>query len=106
METSTKAVLFVSDTALTNVFDNIKADAVIMPVGCYKPDEYQRLHCSPIQGFEMFNPMMYGDTLPNEISYKVLTVVIIATALVSLLAGVVPAVKACLMRPSHILRSQ
>ncbi len=61
---------------------------------------------SRVQGFDMFNAMMYGDTLPNEISYKVLTAVIIATALVSLLAGIVPAVKACLMRPSQILRSQ
>jgi ABC-type lipoprotein release transport system permease subunit len=61
---------------------------------------------SRVQGYEMFNPMMYGDKLPNEISFKVLTVVIIATAIVSLLAGVVPAVKACLMRPSQILRSQ
>jgi ABC-type lipoprotein release transport system permease subunit len=61
---------------------------------------------SRMQGFDMFNAMMYGDTLPNEISYTVLTVVIIATALVSLLAGIVPAVKACLMRPSQILRSQ
>jgi lipoprotein-releasing system permease protein len=61
---------------------------------------------SKMQGFEMFNAKMYGDTLPNEISYTVLTVVIIATVFVSLLAGIVPAVKACLLRPSQILRSQ
>jgi len=57
MESKNKAVLFVGDTALTDSFDNIKSDAVIMPVGCYKPDEFQGMHCSPKQGFEMFKRM-------------------------------------------------
>ena len=30
------------------------ADIAIMPVGCYKPDEYQEMHCSPEQSFKMF----------------------------------------------------
>lgn len=57
MEGKTKVILFVGDTALTDAFDNITADAVIMPVGCYKPDEFQRLHCTPTQSFEMFKKM-------------------------------------------------
>lgn len=58
------------------------------------------------QGYEMFNPMFYGETLPNEISFEALSFVLIATALISLLAGIVPATKACLLRPSAILRSE
>ncbi len=61
---------------------------------------------SRVQGFDMFNTAIYGDTLPNQISYEVLTMVLIATAMVSLFAGIVPAVKACMMRPSQILRSE
>lgn len=61
---------------------------------------------SRIQGHEMFNPLFFGDTLPSELSYEALTFVIIATALISLFAGLVPAIKASLMNPSTILRSE
>jgi lipoprotein-releasing system permease protein len=61
---------------------------------------------SRYQGYEMFNPVFYGDTLPNEISVQALGFVVLATALISLLAGLVPAVKASLLRPSAILRSE
>ncbi len=61
---------------------------------------------SRIQGFEMFNPAFFGDTLPNEVSIEALGFVLTATALISLIAGVVPAVKASLLRPSAILRSE
>lgn len=61
---------------------------------------------SRIQGYELFNPVFYGNTLPNEISIEALGAVVIATALISLLAGIVPAVKASLLRPSTILRSE
>ena len=64
MESKTKSVLFISDTALTDTFDNIKTDAVIMPVGCYKPDEFQKLHCSPTQAFEMFKKMKSNNMIP------------------------------------------
>lgn len=59
-----------------------------------------------MQGHELFNPLFYGDTLPNQISGEVLLFVIIATSLISLLAGIVPAIKACMLRPSTILRSE
>lgn len=61
---------------------------------------------SAIQGYNAFNPVFYGETLPNEVSFDALLFVIAATAGISLLAGIVPAVKACLMRPSMILRSE
>lgn len=52
-----KSVLFAGDTADTAVYKGIKADAAIMPVGCYKPDEFQKMHCSPEQSFYMFKMM-------------------------------------------------
>lgn len=59
-----------------------------------------------LQGYDLFNPVFYGTTLPNKISLEALGSVVIATALISLLAGIVPAVKASLLRPSTILRSE
>lgn len=59
-----------------------------------------------LQGHEMFNPVFYGETLPSEVSYEALTFVIIATTLISLLAGIIPAVKASLLKPSAILKAE
>ncbi|MGA8165055.1 MAG: FtsX-like permease family protein [Waddliaceae bacterium] len=61
---------------------------------------------SRIQGFDAFNPVFFGETMPNEVSFQALACVLLATSLVSLIAGIVPAVKACLIRPSAILRSE
>jgi lipoprotein-releasing system permease protein len=60
---------------------------------------------SLFQGYDMFNTAFYGETLPHELSYEALTFVLIATVIISLLAGIVPAIKACLLKPSSILRS-
>lgn len=54
IERSFKKVFFAGDTAYTDLYDNIMADVAIMPVGCYKPDEFQEMHCSPQQSFKMF----------------------------------------------------
>jgi lipoprotein-releasing system permease protein len=59
-----------------------------------------------LQGHDVFNAMYYGKTLPNELSYEALGFVLVATVLVSLLAGVIPAIKASLLKPSTILRSE
>lgn len=59
-----------------------------------------------LQGHEMFNPVFYGNTLPNEISTEALLFVIIATTVTSLIAGIVPAIKASMLKPSAILRSE
>lgn len=60
---------------------------------------------SKLQGHEMFNANLYGQILPHELSLEALSFVLICTVCLSLLAGIVPAIKACLLRPSHILRS-
>ncbi len=59
-----------------------------------------------IQGHDLFNPLFYGSVLPSEVSMDSLLLVIAATACISLLAGVVPAIKASMLRPSAILRSE
>ena len=61
---------------------------------------------SRLQGHEMFNPMYYGETLPTELSLQTLVAVIVATTCISCLAGLIPALKASLLRPSAILRSE
>jgi lipoprotein-releasing system permease protein len=59
-----------------------------------------------VQGFQVFNSMFYGDALPNQLNTEALGFVLVVTVLISLISGVVPAVKASLMRPSAILRSE
>lgn len=63
-----KRVLFAGDTAYTDVYKGIKADAAVMPVGCYKPDEFKKMHCSPVQSFKMFKMMDARIMIP--IHYK------------------------------------
>ena len=58
------------------------------------------------QGFELFNPVYYGEILPNEVSFEVLASVLGATCLISLISGLVPAIKACMLKPSEVLRSE
>ncbi len=58
-----------------------------------------------LQGHEMFNPAFYGEILPNEVSGNALGFVIIITVIMSCIAGIVPAIKACRIRPGDILRS-
>lgn len=60
---------------------------------------------SRMQGHEMFSATLYGNSLPSELSYEALFFVLMATLLLSLLAGIVPAVKACLIRPSAALKT-
>ena len=60
---------------------------------------------SRLQGHDMFNTNLYGQVVPNELSMEALSFVLMATVCISLLAGVIPAIKACLLRPSQILRS-
>lgn len=59
-----------------------------------------------IQGYEMFNPIFYGNALPNEISVEALIFVIMTTSAVSLIAGIVPAIKAALLKPAAILKAE
>lgn len=59
-----------------------------------------------MQGHEAFQAAFYGSALPNELSVGALSFVLIATIVISLLAGIAPAIKAVLVRPSEILRAE
>lgn len=59
---------------------------------------------STIQGHNAFNATFFGDTLPSELSQQALGLVLIATSIISLVAGLIPALKASVMKPSDILR--
>jgi lipoprotein-releasing system permease protein len=61
---------------------------------------------SAIQGHAAFNEAFFGKTLPNTLSYDSLLFVFIVTPILSLLAGLIPALKACRICPSQILRSE
>jgi lipoprotein-releasing system permease protein len=61
---------------------------------------------SSLQGYDAFNTVFYGGALPNEMSSGALTMVWIATTFISLLAGLVPAIKASLLKPTSILRAE
>lgn len=60
-----------------------------------------------LQGREAFQTAFYGSSgLPNDISLPILFFVLIATLCISLLAGLVPAIKAARIKPAVILRSE
>jgi len=59
-----------------------------------------------LQGHEAFNAVFFGKSLPDQLSERSLTFILIATPIISLLAGLVPALKACKVHPSKILRSE
>ncbi|MFA6915902.1 MAG: FtsX-like permease family protein [Parachlamydiales bacterium] len=61
---------------------------------------------SAVQGHELLNPIFYGDQLPTHVSNDALFFVLVATAAVSTVAGIVPAIKACIMQPSQLLRTE
>lgn len=61
---------------------------------------------SALQGHEAFNPDIYGNHLPNELSRRVLITMAIATPIVSLIAASFPAIKAARLNPSDILRNE
>lgn len=58
-----------------------------------------------LQGHEAFNALFFGKSLPKELSVSALTFVLIATPLLAFLAGLIPAIKACSLKPSEILKS-
>ncbi len=61
---------------------------------------------SIISGQTLINPALYyTKTLAPTLSPSALAFVFIATLAISLLAGIVPAIKACSLRPSNILKT-
>ena len=61
---------------------------------------------SNLQGRAAFNPLFFGQSLPNQLSGEAFLFVLIATPLLSLAAGLIPALKASRIHPSSILRSE
>jgi lipoprotein-releasing system permease protein len=60
---------------------------------------------STIQGHQAFNVAFFGNSLPNSLSSEALLFILIATPIISLFAGLIPAYKASKLNPSQILRS-
>lgn len=61
---------------------------------------------STLQGHTAFQPAFFGQTLPSQISPEALLFVFIATPLLSLMAGLLPALRACRIKPSSALRQE
>lgn len=61
---------------------------------------------SYVQGRKAFNPAFFGQSLPNNMSLEALLFVLIITPLISLIAGLIPAIKASRIRPSLTLRAE
>ncbi len=61
---------------------------------------------SLVQGRSAFHPSFFGQNLPNEFSMTALFFVLMITPVLSLIAGLIPAIKASRIRPSAILRSE
>ena len=60
---------------------------------------------SMLQGHDAFHQSFYGTSLPGTLSSHALLFICISTPILSLLAGLIPALKACRLHPSSILRS-
>ncbi len=61
---------------------------------------------SALQGHAAFNPAFFGQTLPNQLSTDAILFVLFVTPILSLAAGLIPALKASRIRPSTVLRSE
>ncbi len=61
---------------------------------------------SAIQGHQAFNPAFFGQKLPNQLSGGALFFVLILTPILSLAAGLIPALKATRIRSSSVLRAE
>ncbi len=61
---------------------------------------------SKLQGHQAFNPAFFGDALPTELNFEAFKFVMIATIAMSLLAGLIPALKAMRLNTTDILKSE
>ena len=61
---------------------------------------------SKLQGHDLFSSVFYGQSLPSQMSYTALLFTLLTTPVIALIAGLVPALKACRLKPSEILRSE
>lgn len=58
-----------------------------------------------LEGQQAFHPSFYGTSLPKELSINALFFICFAAPIISLIAGLIPARKACQKEPSALLRS-
>lgn len=63
-----KSIFYAGDTAYTSSFNNISCDVALMPVGCYMPERFSKMHCSPFESYKMFSSMNCKYMIP--IHYK------------------------------------
>lgn len=68
IDNGNKKIFFPGDTAYTENFKGLNVDIALMPVGCYMPDEFRKMHCSPYESFKMFKEMNGKIMIP--IHYK------------------------------------
>lgn len=68
IEANNKKIFYAGDTAYTEEFNNLESDLALMPVGCYIPERFSVMHCSPEESFKMFKQMNSKIMLP--IHYK------------------------------------
>ena len=61
---------------------------------------------SALQGHDAFLQTFYGSSLPTTLSSSAILFISIATPILSIIAGLIPAIKACRLHPSSILRSE
>ena len=61
---------------------------------------------SAMQGHAAFQPAFFGQSLPNQLSTEALLFIFIATPLLSLMAGLIPALRATRIHPSIALRQE
>lgn len=59
-----------------------------------------------LQGFDVLNKNFYGEVLPNHLSLYALGLVLGSTVVLSLLAGIIPALKAAMIAPARVLRQE
>jgi len=59
-----------------------------------------------LQGHEALNAQFFGQSLPSQITPRALLFAAIATPVLAILAGLVPAIKAARLNPCETLRSQ
>lgn len=57
-----------------------------------------------LQGRNPFNSNFFGDKLPDSMSFDALLIVWVATCLLSIVAGLVPAIKASRIKPTETLK--
>ncbi len=61
---------------------------------------------SLIQGRAAFNPAFFGKSLPSSLSFEAFLFILVVTPILSLIAGLIPAIKASRIRPSTTLKAE